>query len=440
MKKILVLGAGLVAKPLVQYLLDQSDIQVMVASRTVSKAEKLVGDHPRGFTRSLDVSDESTLNQLIASHDLTISLLPWTHHMIVAKMCLENTKHLVTTSYVKEEMNNLDQPTRERGLLFLNEIGLDPGIDHMSAMKIIHHVRDNGGKITSFRSYCGGLPALEANNNPFGYKFSWSPKGVILAATNPAQYMVDSKTVSVLSQELFDDYHFIDIPGLGTYEAYPNRDSLPYIDLYGFKSIETMYRGTLRNIGHCETWRNLVALGLLDNENSLNLADKTTVQFFNEFILKAEQHDVYKTLVSKLDLKKASVLLRKLQWLGLLDNEALNITTGTAVDVLTDLMTRRLEYAAGERDLVILHHDFLAEYPTKKEKITSTLIDNGIPHGDTAMSRTVGLPAAIAAALIVRNEIKLTGVRIPVDGEVYNPVMKELVALGVDFNEVYQTV
>ncbi|MBN2382299.1 saccharopine dehydrogenase NADP-binding domain-containing protein [bacterium] len=437
MKKILVLGAGLVARPLVQYLLNQGDIQVMVASRTVSKADKLVAGHPNGHTLSLDVNDADAVDKLIAQYDLTISLLPWVHHMVVARLCLKHKKHLVTTSYVKKEMAALDPEVKAHGLLFLNEIGVDPGIDHMSAMKIIHHVWDSGGKIVSFRSYCGGLPALDANTNPFGYKFSWSPKGVILAATNPAQYLVDGQKVVVPGERLFDDYHLLDVPGLGTFEAYPNRDSLPYIDLYGFKAIRTMYRGTLRNISHCETWRNLVSLGLLDNEKVLKLSNHTAASFLKDCILQQRSDDLYESVRGKLNLRESSVFLRKLEWLGLFSETPLSTAEGTSVDVLTELLFNKLQYAPGERDLLILHHEFHAEYPDRREKINATLIDLGIKDGDSAMSRTVGLPAAIAAALIVKNKISLTGVRIPVDPEVYLPVMETLVTLGVNFKEEF---
>lgn len=437
MKKVLVLGAGLVARPLVQYLLNQPDIQVTVATRTVSKAEKMIEGHPHGVALAANVEDAGVVDGLIATHDLSISMLPWVHHMVVAKLCLKHRKHLVTTSYVKPEMKALDQETKANGLLFLNEIGLDPGIDHMSAMKIFNHVWDRGGKVTSFRSYCGGLPALEANTNPFGYKFSWSPKGVILAARNPAKYMVDGRVIDIKSENLFDDNHFLEIPGLGTFEAYPNRDSMPYIDLYGFKSIKTMYRGTIRNIGHCETWRLMVSLGLFDNDTVLKLAGKTARDFMRDCILKVNADNLWEIVKAKLNLGDSAVLLRKLNWLGLFSPIPLALKEGTAVDVLTELMLNKLQYADGERDLVILHHEFVAEYPGKKERITSTLIDHGIPFGDSSMSRTVGLPAAIAAGEIVLGKINLTGVRIPVDREVYDPVMAKLATLGVNFKEIF---
>lgn len=439
MKKILVLGAGLVAKPLVEYLMKQDKITVTVASRTVSKAEALVGNNPDGKALSLNVKNENALEELVSSHDLSVSLLPYTYHLTVAKLCLKHGKNLVTTSYVKKEMMDLDAEVTKKGLLFINEIGLDPGIDHMSAMKIIHHVRENGGTIASFRSYCGGLPAFEANNVPFGYKFSWSPKGVILAARNPARYMIDGEIVEVASEKLFDDYHLLDVPEFGTFEAYPNRDSLPYIDLYGFKAIKTMYRGTLRNISHCETWRLMAELGMFDDDTPYDPQYKTLAEVFQHQILKTDRTDLEAVVREKLDLKVANVLNRKLRWLGLFSDQKIDLKEGSLVDLLTEQMLRKLSYMPGERDLVILHHDFIAEYPAKKEHITSTLIDHGIPHGDSSMSRTVALPAAVVAALIVKGKIPLTGVKIPVEKEVYTPVMKELETLGVSFKEVFTT-
>ncbi|MGB2989140.1 MAG: saccharopine dehydrogenase C-terminal domain-containing protein, partial [Candidatus Zixiibacteriota bacterium] len=233
MKKVLVLGAGLVSKPLVQYLLDQPDFHVTVASRTVSKAEKLVGDHPRGKALPLNVKDTDTLRNLISDADLAISLVPYAHHVTVANFCIELKKQMVTTSYVSAAMKELDQKAKDAGVLILNEIGLDPGIDHMSAMRIIHDVQNKGGRIASFYSYCGGLPAPEANTNPWGYKFSWSPRGVVLAGKNPGRYLKDKKEVKIASEDLFAHFWPMNIEGVPPLEAYPNRDSIPYLEIYG---------------------------------------------------------------------------------------------------------------------------------------------------------------------------------------------------------------
>ena len=253
MKKTLVLGAGMVSRPLVRYLLDQPEYHVTMASRTVSKAEKIINGHDRGKSVSLNVNDDALLEKLVAESDVTVSLLPYEYHVKVAKLCIKHKKHLVTTSYVSESMQKLDNEAKKAGVLLLNECGLDPGIDHMSAMRIIHGVEENGGKIIIFRSTTGALPAPEANNNPFGYKFSWSPRGVLLASRNAAKWLEDGKEISIPGEKLFENYTLQDVPGVGTFENYPNRNSLPYKDIYGLKDAKTVYRGTFRMTGWCET-------------------------------------------------------------------------------------------------------------------------------------------------------------------------------------------
>ena len=436
MKTVLILGAGLVTRPLVRYLLDQPDFQVVVASRTVSKAEALINDHPRGEAKTLLVQNAASLKDLISQADLAISLVPWTYHPTVAKLCLELGKPMVTTSYVSDAMRALNEEAKEKGLLFLNEIGLDPGIDHMSAMKIIHGAENRGGRIVSFRSYCGGLPAPEANTNPFGYKFSWSPRGVVLAGKNKGRYLEDGKEISIPSKDLFTHTWTIEIEGLGKLDAYPNRDSIPYIETYGLTDTKTMYRGTLRNPGWCETWKKFVDLGLLDEGERTELAGQTFAQFLQTFIahptgnLKAD-------LAKQLGISEDSEIIARFEWLGLLSEDALPMESGSPLDILAAKLLEKMPYEKGERDMIILHHEFIAEYPElpAKELITSTLIDYGIPNGDSAMARTVSLPAAVAATMILHNEIKSTGVHIPVLAEIYEPVLKELERLGISFKE-----
>ena len=273
-KKVLVLGAGLVARPLVRYLLDTAGFRVRVTSRTLSKARDLVGGHPGGKPLSLNVNDDQALEEEILWADLVVSLVPYVHHPKIASIAVSSGVHLVTTSYVSPAMRELDEPAKKAGVLLLNEIGLDPGIDHMSAMKIIASVRDKGGSISAFRSYCGGLPAPEANDNPFGYKFSWSPRGVVLAGRNAARFLENGKVVEIPGPELFDHFGPLDVEGAGRFEAYPNRDSMPYIDLYGLQGIGTMVRGTLRNPGWCAVWKKMADLGLLDDSVHSDLAGK----------------------------------------------------------------------------------------------------------------------------------------------------------------------
>jgi len=429
-KKILVLGAGLVSRPLVRYLLDVEGFEVTVASRTVSKAEKLVGDHPRGRALPLNVEEGEKLSALVAEHDLAISLLPYIHHLKVANLCLEHGKHLVTTSYVTDKMNAFDGPAKEKGLLFLNEIGLDPGIDHMSAMKIIHAVQNGGGEVAGFSSYCGGLPAPEANDNPYGYKFSWSPRAVLMAGKNAAKFLKDGQLYDIPGEELFDNYWPVTIEGMPEFEGYPNRDSVPYSDLYHIESTKTMFRGTLRNKGWCATLRNMVRLGMTDDTERDDLTGLTFAGMMALLIGAGDSANIKKQTAAFLKLEESSFVLSNMEWLGLFSDDPLP-KEKTVMDVVSAQMLEKMSYKENERDMIVLHHEFDAVYPDRREKITSTLIDYGIPGGDSSMARTVSLPAAICTRLILEGTIKLTGVHIPVMPEIYTPALEELERLNI---------
>jgi len=435
MKKILILGAGLVARPLVRYLLDQPDFEVEVASRTVSKAVKLIDNHPQGRASELNLKNEEGLKDEISKADLVISMVPYAFHPKVAKYCIDYRKHMVTTSYVSEVMQNLDSEAKRAGILILNEVGLDPGIDHMEAMRIIHEVEEKGGEILSFTSYCGGLPAPEANTNPFGYKFSWSPIGVLLAGKNSAQYLKDGQQIFIPPQDLFDNYLMINIEGLGEFEGYPNRNSLPYIELYGIKSTKTMLRGTLRNKGWCSTIKKIVDLGLLEEEEK-DWTGLTYKDFLRKLMNDPAEEDIKKALSAHLSIEENSDIIQRFEWLGLLSDEPLSSEKDSPLNILGAKMLEKLQYEEGERDMIILQHQFIASFrENKKERITSTLIDFGIPHGDTSMARTVGLPAAISTKLILEGKIDKTGVHIPVTPEIYIPILQELKELDIAFKE-----
>lgn len=440
MKKVLILGAGLVSRPHVNYLLDQPDFLVTVASRTVSKAEKLVGDHPRGKALSLNVKNDAMLEKLVSENDLAVSLLPYTYHVKVAKLCLKHQKNMVTTSYVSDEMNALDEEAKKAGLLILNEIGVDPGIDHMSAMRVINNVKNEGGKISSFKSYCGGLPAPEANTNPWGYKFSWSPRGVVMAGKNSAKFLMDNKITDIPGPELFANHWEVDIPGFGKLEAYPNRNSVPYRNIYNIDDTNTMFRGTLRYPGWCITIKKIVDIELLDDEKEYNLEGRTYADFMKNLLNISESDNLKKTLAEKWEMDESSDAIHRMDWIGLLGNEKIGLEKGTAMDIFCKILLDKLKYDSGERDLLVLHHEFLAEYPEKKQKITSTMIDYGIPNGDSSMSRTVGLPGAIAVKLILNGEIKTKGVKIPVEPQIYEPVLKELELQNIICKEVYKDI
>ncbi len=440
MKQVLLLGAGFVAGPLVRYLLDVPDVQLKIATRTLSKAQKLLGSHPRGVAQTLNVEDEQALKEAVSESDLVISLLPWIHHLKVARMCLALEKNMVTTSYVKPEMKALDEEVKKKGLLFLNEIGVDPGIDHMAAMRIIDRVKSNGGKIESFYSYCGGLPALESNNNPLGYKFSWSPVGVMLAALSDGHYLQDGREVVVPSEQLFEHYWLVDVPGAGTFEAYVNRDAFPYIDLYNIHGVKSMYRGTLRNISHCESWNYFKKLGLFNQEEQFDFGSISPRQVIAK-LAHGDGRNIEKNIADYLHIPEYSITIKKLKWLGLLNDELLPLQKASAFDMFAYVMQKKLIYAPGERDLLVQHHEFVAGYANgKREKITSTMVDLGIPDGETSMARTVSLPAAIASRLILQGKIHLNGVHIPVLPEIYNPVLEELEGMNIKLKERKQEI
>ena len=440
MKKIVVLGAGLVAGAHTRYLLDQPDFHVTVASRTVSKAKAIIGGHPQGEARALNVKDETALEELISEHDLAVSLLPYVYHPKVARLCVKHRKHMVTTSYVKKAMADLDGAAKEAGVILLNEIGVDPGIDHMAAMKIIHKVQRDGGEITTFTSWCGGLPAPEANTNPLGYKFSWSPRGVLLASKNSALYLKDSQKVAIPGEELFDHRWTVPVEVEGQtidFEGYPNRDSLPYMKTYGIQTAKNMFRGTLRNEGWCATMSKVKELGLLDETAREDLAGMTFAQFTAQFI--GSQGNLKKDLAAHLQIEEDSQIIEHMEWLGLLSDEPLPLKKGAPIDILTARMLEKMQFEESERDMLILRHEIVAEYPDCVQDITATMVDFGIPGGDTSMSRTVGLPAAIGVRLILQDKINLTGVHTPVVPEIYEPVLAELEQLGIGFVETWET-
>jgi saccharopine dehydrogenase-like NADP-dependent oxidoreductase len=446
MKRVLILGAGLVTGPMVRYLLDKG-YQVTVASRTVAKAQTLIGSHPHGAALAYDIEtdpDHATLTQLVSQHDLAVSMLPYLHHPAVAQACIAKSKHMVTTSYISPAMRELEAAARAAGIIILNEVGVDPGIDHMSAMQIIHQVQRAGGHVDGFMSYCGGLPAPDANNNPFGYKFSWSPRGVLLAARNAAHYLREGQDVQVPGPELFTHYWHLEVEGLGQFEAYPNRDSLPYREAYGISDTATMYRGTLRNVGWCDSLYQIAALGFLDDQPR-PAAGLTYAQYVRNLLpaSASTSGNLRADLAAHLGLEQDSPVIQKLAWLGLLDEQPLDIPghTISPLDLLTKVMLERMEYTEGERDLIILVHHFNASYPDgKKEKISSTLIAFGEPHGATAMARTVSLPAAIGVDLILSGQVNAVGIQTPVTPMWYEPILAGLKELGIECVERVETV
>jgi saccharopine dehydrogenase (NADP+, L-glutamate forming) len=435
MKKVLILGAGLVSKPMVDYLFEEG-FEVIIATRTKDKADKLIKNHPNGRAVAWMTEDMESLSAMIKDADLTVSLLPYKYHVDVAKLCLTHRKPLVTTSYVSPAMQALHDEAVKAGVIFLNEAGLDPGIDHMSAMRIIDNVHKNGGRIEEFYSLCGALPAPEAINNPMGYKFSWSPKGVVLASRNGATYLKHDKIVTIAPINLFKDRFTNYFPGVGDLEVYPNRDSVSYVDVYGLKGISTMYRGTYRFKGWCETLDLIKAIGLIDDGDH-DYTGKTYKQFVAERA-GLPGKDLRSELKNKPGLNPTEAALDSLEWLGLFSDKVMGYGVTSPYEITSDLMIKMMWLGDTERDMVVMQHLFLASYPDgHREVISSRMLDFGSPATDTSIARTVALPAAMAVKMILTGRIKLTGVYRPVLPELYNPILDELALNGIKMEEEY---
>jgi saccharopine dehydrogenase-like NADP-dependent oxidoreductase len=424
MQNILILGAGLVAKPIVQYLLSKN-YHVTVASNTPDRALQMISNHPNGNSVNWEATDEAGLAGLISSHDLTVSLLPYVFHVMVARHCIMYRKNMVTTSYVKPEMRALDQQAKDAGIIILNEIGLDPGIDHMSAMRIIDRIHAKEGAVLEFYSICGALPAPESANNPFRYKFSWSPKGVVMAGNNDAMFLRHGQMVSIPTKDLFKTPFKVDFPGVGLLDVYPNRDSIAYKEIYGIPEAQTMYRGTFRYQGWCETLDLIKQLNLI----SYDKYDMTGMTYADM---------VARELPDPKIISSDSYALEAMKWLGLFDNTPMNRGIDSPFEVTSDLMISKMTLGDEEKDMVALQHTFLAGYSDgHKEIIRSRMLDYGSPATDTSIARTVALPAAIGVEMILTGKITEKGVHIPVIPGIYNPVLDQLETMGIRMIEEY---
>ncbi len=436
MKKVLILGAGMVSKPIVVYLLDKG-FAVTLGDMDQQKAESLIGGHPHGTAIAFNVQDDQLLNQLVASHDLTVSLLPWMFHPTVAKCCLLHKKNMVTTSYVKPEMQALDAAAKEAGIIFLNELGLDPGIDHMSAMRIIDHVHGKGGKVDEFYSICGALVAPGVEKNPFNYKFTWAPKGVVMAGNNDAKYLRHGKVVEVKTQDLFKNPFKVNYPEVGELEVYPNRDSVPYVDFYGIPETQTMFRGTFRYSKWCEILDSVKRIGLISSEK-IDMTGMSYANLIAKLIGADSSNEIKQKTAKYLGQSIDSNTMVALEWLGFFSNAPLNRGEDSPFEVTSDAMITRMMIKPNERDMVVMQHTFVASYPTKqKEVIRSRMLDFGTPGGDTSIARTVALPAAVGVEMILHGEIKAKGVHIPVIPEIYNPILNALEKLGITLDEQF---
>lgn len=423
MKKVLVLGAGLVVRPLLDELFARGDTEVTVAALNIDRARELVEGEARGRAVELDVSDDRRLDEEVAAADLVVSLLPADQHPRVAAACLEHRIPLVTSSYISDAMRALDGKARELGVLLLNETGLDPGIDHMLAADVIQRVNREGGEIRAFASYCGGLPAPQDNDNPWGYKLSWSPRGVLISARSNVRYREGGEVVQHEHPYAPGAGRSLSIPGVGALEVYPTRDSLKYQEPYHLENLEEMYRGTLRYPGWSDTLRSLLKLDLLDVEPR-SFAGETYASLVAERLEgPPEEH---------LDAD----VRRRFEWLGLLSDRALPREPTAPLDLVAGLFQEKLQYQPGEHDMVAMEHHFTTRRSDgSRRRIIKRMVVIS-PFGDrSAMARTVGTPAGLAANLILDGKLTLTGVRMPVEPQIFEPILRGLAERGFTIEE-----
>eukprot|EP00128_Syssomonas_multiformis_P005982 Colp12_sorted_trinity150504_noHs@422 len=442
MPRILLLGSGYVASPFVDFMVKRPENIVTVASRKVEHVQALVrGRENQVKTAIVDVHNEAQLDEAVSQHDIVISLIPYTYHALVIKSAIKYKKHVCTTSYVSPAMAELDTAAKEAGIVVMNEIGVDPGVDHVYALKVIHEIHEAGGKILSFTSYCGGLPAPEASDNPLGYKFSWSPRGVLLAARNTARFKEGGKVVEIPGHELLKKgaKRIRTVYPAFAVEGYPNRDSTPYEQRYNIPEAETIIRGTLRYDGNPTFIQALADLGFLNDEARDWLAPSQAALSWRTVLAKIldvqpEESVLAAAITQRINLEasESARVLSGMRWIGLLSDELVEMR-GTYLDTLCATLERKLVYKEGERDMVLLQHTFEIEHKDgRRETRTSTLLEYGVPNGDTAMARTVGVPCAIATQMILDGELTRTGVIAPMTPDVFMPLLYKLQAEGIE--------
>ena len=441
MKNILIIGAGKSSSALIKYLLDtseQENLFLTIGDISTENAHKLINNHQNATAIVLDVFDKKQREEQIQKADLVISMLPARFHIDVAKDCITFNKHMVTASYISDEMKALDTEAKKKGLVFMNEIGLDPGIDHMSAMQVIDKIKDAGGKMLLFESFCGGIVAPESDNNLWNYKFTWNPRNVVLAGQGGAAMFIQEGTYKYIPyNKLFRRTEFLKVNDSGNFEAYANRDSLKYRSVYGLNDIPTMYRGTIRKVGFSRAWDIFVQLGMTDDSYTIEASENMSYRdFVNLFLGYSPSDSVELKLRSYLKIEQDDVMWAKLVELDLFNpKKKIGLTNATPAKMLQKILEDSWTLQKDDKDMIVMQHLFGYELNGKKHQIESSFIVLGENQTYTAMSKTVGLPVGIAALKILKGEIKTPGVQIPINKEVYEPILKELENYGIKFTE-----
>jgi len=440
MTNILIIGAGRSSTSLIDYLLNQSlnyHWKITIADVDELLAKEKCGGHANAISIRFDSKDEQKRRELIKQQNLVVSMLPAFMHGDVARDCVEFGVHLATASYVSRDMLALDEEAKKKKVILLNECGLDPGIDHASAMKIIHALRQKKARITSFKSYCGGLVAPESNDNPWGYKFSWNPRNVILAGQGTAQFLENGSLTCLPYSRLFKESETVNMGEYGDFDAYANRDSISYIDVYELKEIQTMIRGTLRQKGYCKAWHVFVKLGLTDDSTIIKGANQYTYSQLIGFFLPPGKGKVKQRLAEFMGTDWDEEIEKMMDYLELFSDKTIKLSEGSPAQLLQHLLEEKWRLKAEDKDMIVLQHQFEYQLPGDKSSRTllSSLVVKGKDQRHTAMARTVGLPLAITVKNILTGKVALTGVQIPTQAEIYEPMLSELKAIGIDFKE-----
>lgn len=441
MKHILMLGGGKSSTVLIRYLLEQApheQWQLTIGDMEPATVQAKLGNHPNLQVVPFSLSDEALLTSMVGKADVVVSMLPAAFHPVVARECLKQGKNMLTASYVSDEMRALAPDVKAKGLLFLNEMGVDPGIDHMSAMRVIEHIKAQGGTMTGFESFTGGLLAPESEqDNPWRYKFTWNPRNVVLAGQGTAKFIQEGLYKYIPYHRLFRRTELINIPGYGLFEGYGNRDSLGYREAYGLQDIRTMYRGTLRRPGFCRSWDVFVSLGATDDSYTMQGSEHMTNRdFINSFLVYHPTDSVELKLAHYLRLDLDSEEMYKLNWLGIFEEKKIGLKNATPAQMLQKILEDKWSLNPDDRDMLVMWHKFNYTLNGEAKELHSSMVAIGDNQLETAMAKTVGLPLGIAVKKVLKGEFNgLTGVHIPTIKELYDPILDELAQYDIVFNE-----
>lgn len=441
MRTILIIGAGKSTAYLVKYLLDKSvaeQLYITLADKNIDFATKLIDHHPNGNAIAFDIFDEQQRTKEITKADIVVSMLPARFHIEVAKDCLTLNKNMVTASYVSKEMQALHKAVEAKGLLFLNEMGVDPGIDHMSAMQVIDRIKANGGEMILFESFTGGLVAPESDDNLWNYKFTWNPRNVVTAGQGgAAKFLQEGKFKYIPYHRLFRRTEFLEVDGYGRFEAYANRDSLKYQSLYGLDAIQTLYRGTIRRVGFGKAWQIFIMLGMTDDSYTIEDSEHMSYRdFVNSFLPYSHTDSVELKLRHQLKIDQDDIIWEKLEELDMFNpNKKVELQNATPAQILQKILMDSWTLQQDDKDMLVMYHKFGYELNGEKHQIDATMVCKGENQTYTAMAKTVGLPVAIATLKVLNKEIQEKGVKIPINKNIYEPILSELIKFDIIFKE-----